>query len=92
MSIEAQTQGFAYTYNSNDMRPTGNLAQTETTQKTDERIRSITIRQLDRGYIVEVGCQTLAITNKTELITLFVEYVNNPAATEQKHLEGKLFN
>lgn len=55
------------------------------------RIKSINIRQLDRGYIVEVGCQIIAITNKTELIAVFAEYINNPLATEQKHMEGKLF-
>jgi len=56
----------------------------------ENHIRSITIRQLNHGYVVEVGCQTLAIENVGKLISLFAEYLNNPSATEQKYREGKL--
>lgn len=59
--------------------------------KNHNRIKTITIRQVDRGYFVEVGCQTFAITNKSELIALFIEYVNDPIGTEKKHAEDKLF-
>jgi len=55
------------------------------------RMRHITIQQVDQGFIVTVGCQTLAIENKNQLISKFIEYVNAPAQTEAKHLEGKLF-
>ena len=56
----------------------------------ENHIRSISIRQLNHGYVVEVGCQTLAIESSSKLITLFAEYVANPIATEQKYREGKL--
>ena len=53
-------------------------------------IRSISIRQLNHVYVVEVGCQVLAIENSSKLIALFAEYVADPFATEQKYKEGKL--
>jgi len=55
------------------------------------KMKPINIQQMDYGFIVTVGCQTLAIENKTQLISKFIEYVNAPAETETKHLEGKLF-
>lgn len=56
----------------------------------EDHIRSISIRQLNHGYVVEVGCQTLAIESASKLIALFSEYVLNPIATEHKYREGKL--
>jgi hypothetical protein len=56
----------------------------------ENNIRTISIRQLNHGYIVEVGCQTLAIESSSKLIALFAEYVANPQATEYKYREGKL--
>lgn len=59
--------------------------------KRENIIRPISIRQLSHGYIVEVGCRTIAIENASTLIAKFSEYILNPNATEQKHMEGKLF-
>lgn len=56
----------------------------------ENHIRSISIRQLNHGYVVEVGCQTLAIESSSKLIALFAEYVSDPLATEQKYRDGKL--
>jgi hypothetical protein len=54
-------------------------------------IRTIMIRQLNHGYIVEVGCQTFAIESANTLIAKLSEYILNPLTTEAKHKEGKLF-
>lgn len=54
-------------------------------------IRSIQINQLNRGYVVVVGCQSFAIENSSTLIAKLAEYINSPAATEQKWNEWKLF-
>jgi len=55
------------------------------------KMKPIQINQIDHGFIVTVGCKTLAIETKQQLISKFIEYVNAPAETEAKHLEGKLF-
>ena len=54
-------------------------------------IRRVEIAQLNHGYVVTVGCQAFAIENPSTLIAKLAEYINNPAATEQKWNEGKLF-
>lgn len=61
------------------------------TVERENIIRTITIRQFNYGYAVEVGCQTFAIETASNLIAKLSEYILNPNATEQKHKEGKLF-
>lgn len=58
---------------------------------TKGKIRTINIRQLDHGYVAEVGCQVFAIENASALITKLSEYILDPAATEAKWEQGKLF-
>lgn len=60
-------------------------------ENTQQRINEISISEVDRGYIVRVGCKTFAISSKTELMDLLIEYINNPKETEKKYYEGKLF-
>jgi hypothetical protein len=56
-----------------------------------ERIRKISISQLDRGYVVHVGCQEFAISTTAELVSRLREYINDPARIESMYEEGKLF-
>jgi hypothetical protein len=54
-------------------------------------MREVSFRQLSHGYMVVVGCQSFAIETASGLIAKLSEYILNPAATEQKWNEGKLF-
>lgn len=54
-------------------------------------ILPITIKQLNYGYIIEVGCQTFAIESASLLIAKLSEYISNPGETEKKWNDGKLF-
>ena len=54
-------------------------------------IREISITQLDRGYVVRVGCKTFAIENATDLLCYLTAYIHNPAAAEAEYNNGKLF-
>jgi hypothetical protein len=54
------------------------------------RIRELTIRQLDFGYIVNAGCQTFAIESADKLLEKLTEYINEPAKTEEKWFKTKL--
>lgn len=42
------------------------------------KIDKILIEQMDYGYLVKAGCQTLCVETKKNLITLFTEYINDP--------------
>jgi hypothetical protein len=55
------------------------------------KIRPITIEEVNRGFVVRVGCHTFAISTKAELTTKLIEYINEPDKTEQKWYSGNLF-
>lgn len=54
--------------------------------------RQITIEPLNKGYVVRVGCQTVAVESKDRLIDLLTRYLRNPKEIETLYNEGKLFN
>lgn len=51
--------------------------------------RTITIRPLNYGYEVTVGCQTFAIETVDSLLGNLDTYLRNPAEIEKKWLAGK---
>lgn len=53
---------------------------------------SITIEQLDFGYIVKVGCQTFAVENISKVITYLDAYLNDPQGIEQQWYANKSLN
>lgn len=55
------------------------------------KIRDIHITALNHGYVVAIGCSNFAIEKASDLISKLSEYLNNPATTEKKWEEGKLF-
>lgn len=51
----------------------------------------ISIEPLNRGFVVRVGCQSLAVSSKQELVKLFNAYMENPKKVEKDWMgEGKL--
>ena len=55
-----------------------------------DKIRNITIRELNRGFIIDVGCHSFAITNVSDVIKYLTEYLNNPNQTEKNWFSNKL--
>ena len=55
------------------------------------RMRDVNIRQLHRGYIVDVGCHSFAFSTKEEMTKYLVSYIDNPQETEKSFNEGLLF-
>lgn len=54
-------------------------------------VRKITIKQIDRGYIVKVGCKEFAVESADVLIGLLGQYIKSPDETERKFNENTLF-
>jgi len=54
-------------------------------------MRGFSVEPLNHGFVVRVGCQQFAIEKKEDLVSKLTEYITNPAATEKKWFEGKLF-
>jgi len=48
----------------------------------DNRIKQINIEQLDYGFILRVGCQTVAIEEKETLLRVLGKYIENPSRVE----------
>jgi hypothetical protein len=55
------------------------------------KIREIRLQQLNRGYVINVGCHSFAISTADELVEKLTEYIKNPNETEKKWFGGKLF-
>lgn len=55
-------------------------------------LRRITIAPVLNGFIVEVGCQTLAYTNPDKLLTDLGQYLSNPEETEKRLIETEGIN
>ena len=55
------------------------------------KMRDVNIKELSRGFVVKVGCQSYAFVTKAEMIEKLIEYINNPTETECKWNNGELF-
>lgn len=60
-------------------------------RKNKNHMASVKIRQLDFGYVVEVGCQTFAIESKDAILTALAKYMENPREVEKNWYENKTF-
>lgn len=58
--------------------------------KDNSKIREINVKEVDRGFMVNVGCHTFAISKAEELIELVSEYIRTPHETERKWFNGDL--
>lgn len=85
--LTATTNSAAYTA---DVQ-TGGIELDAPTLRPWSHMRSVKIDQVNHGYMVQVGCQTLAIESKERLIEKLIAYINNPQETEEKYNQGKLF-
>ena len=52
--------------------------------------REIKIKQLNHGYVVNIGCQTFAIESVGKLVSNLEKYLNSPIETETEWLSGNL--
>jgi hypothetical protein len=53
-------------------------------------IREVSIKQLNYGYIVGVGCHNFAFETPDKLIEKLGEYLKDPQGTENKWFKGDL--
>ena len=56
------------------------------------KMMSTTISELDRGYVVEIGCSKFAFSTKEELTKALLCYINNPNEARTKWHKGEFFN
>lgn len=56
---------------------------------SNQRGYTINIEPLEYGYLVRVGCKTLAVESRHKLIAKLAEYLENPAEAESKWYKGE---
>lgn len=56
----------------------------------NSELRNINIQPLSRGYVLNVGCQSIAVSNKDSLKQLLNMYIDNPQQTEDDYYAGKI--
>lgn len=54
-----------------------------------KRTREITITPLDYGFVLKVGCKTIALDSPQKLLFGLKKYLANPDKVETEFLEGK---
>lgn len=55
-------------------------------------IRNISIQQLSSGYLVNVGCNSVAVETPEKLIKNLTAYITNPSKFERKWFENDSAN
>jgi len=55
-----------------------------------QRMNDVVVKQMDYGYLVKVGCQTLCIEKPEHLTQLFAAYIKDPQKVMDLHYKKKL--
>jgi len=53
--------------------------------------RNITIDPLNVGFILRVGCQSIAVENKDDLVKYLNKYFENPVQAEKDYYSREIF-
>lgn len=56
-----------------------------------EKMREINIREVNKGFILNIGCHTFAFTKTSDFIPELTKYLTNPQETEKDWFSGDLF-
>lgn len=60
--------------------------------ESETRSREIRIKPLDSGYLVNVGCQSIAVETTENLILMLNRYLTNPIDFESKYYSKDVRN
>lgn len=82
--ISANPRNYTYTDNSDQELEVAEPSVTPEESPDSDKIRTLTVEQLNFGYIVRVGCHSFAIETHEKVSKLVGEYLANPSGTERK--------
>jgi hypothetical protein len=60
------------------------------TESDNSKMHDLVIKQMDYGYLVKAGCQTLCVETQDHLVALFSAYVRDHSRVRTLHAKGKL--
>jgi len=53
------------------------------------KMKDVIIKEMDHGYLVKIGCQTLCIESPKTLLKALKKYMKDPDAVENQHMSGE---
>ena len=53
------------------------------------KMKNVVIKQMDYGFLVKIGCQTLCIESPKKLLKALKKYMKDPEGVEQLHTQGE---
>lgn len=53
--------------------------------------REVFISPLNVGFVLKVGCQSIAVENKDDLVKYLTKYFDNPVQTEKDYYSREIF-
>jgi len=53
------------------------------------KMRDVIIKEMDHGFLVKIGCQTLCIESPKTLLKALKKYMKDPDAVENQHMSGE---
>lgn len=56
---------------------------------SENKMKEINIKEVDSGFIVRVGCQTMAIESAENLVKRLSEYILDPSKVEDEYYSNK---
>ena len=68
------------------------VMETEMSSDSFVEVRGISINPLNSGYMVKVGCQSVAVETTETLIDMLNKYLTNPADFERKWYSNNVRN
>jgi len=58
-------------------------------EESSNHVREVNIKPLDSGYLVKVGCQSVAVETTETLVKALSDYLNNPDSFERAWFKNK---
>ena len=85
LSVNTTGDGLMY---SNGITTSGTFSiGCDTAAKT--KMKNVIIKEMDHGYLVKIGCQTLCIESPKKLLKALKKYMKDPGAVEDQHMGGE---
>lgn len=53
------------------------------------KIEDILIREMNYGYLVKIGCQTIVVETPKKLVKALKKYLKDPAGVEELFMQGE---
>jgi len=88
--VMSESRGEIRGYEGEPQDATESIYEPETRgEEISNHVREVNIKPLDSGYLVKVGCQSVAVETTETLLKALADYLNNPDSFERAWFKNK---